>query len=131
MEWLLDLTADELRERSSKELEDYLTPEMEEKCRQLINKLIHQALEKGRSYIYLTGYSPHKNYLPLFQQNSDLPLMTESLRSHLINKGLRVETQEPFFNPAHDVRTAYDNGYHCGSVTISWEKEETKQGLLT
>jgi hypothetical protein len=124
MEWLLDLTADELRERSSRELEDYLTPEMEEKCRKHINKLIHQALEKGCSYIYITGYSPHKNYIPLFQQGSDTPLMTENLRAHLISKGLKVEAQEPFFNRVDDVREAYGSGAYCGSITISWGKAE-------
>lgn len=57
--------------------------------------------------------------------------MTESLQAHLINNGLKVQTQDPFFMPANNVKAAYDNGDYYGSVTISWEEKATKPDLLT
>lgn len=124
MEWLLDLTADELRERSSKKLDDFLTTEHENACRQNFNKLLNQASENGRTYIYMTGYSPRRDFIPLFGEgvSKDMPLMTQKLKEHLISKGFSVTEVQPPFAPMECVRAAWDNGDYYGSVTISWEK---------
>lgn len=128
MEWMLDLTAEELEERSREELKDYLTPEHEERCRKHFNKLVAQAVEHGKTHVYLEGTSPSSSRLPLFGEfmSKDAPLMTEELKYHLEQKGLKVYVEyEPYhLLPQEDIWKAALDGSYYARVLISWAQEK-------
>lgn len=121
MDWLLDLTAEQMRERSSRELQDFITPEAEKRCREYINKLFNQASEGGCEFICLSGYSPTKSF-PLFGKGmpKDTPIMTQSLAEELRKNGLQVDIDEPFFESPENRKLAYESGMHHVSLVISW-----------
>ena len=117
-----------MEERSREELKDFLTPDHEERCREYFNKLVHQSVEQGKTHIYLTGYSPSKSRLPLFGEfmSKDTPLMTEDLKNHLEQKGLKVYVEkEPLDTlPYDEVWKAALDGNFYARVFISWAQEK-------